>query len=205
MWNKFCPHGCGYIHLSAATPGTLAWWCCMLLCWRAFIIQWHQYWWNPLPGFNKWHNKRNKTSYLATKQMKFVALRTICRETEFCAEPSNFNSKLPHTTHNTKQCTRWAQYCPTAIDNTMNIEPIALYQVSLWGQWFGLYFISESIFIGFDPCEAGVSGDGMFCTSLSRSITMQKVCREMSEFTQFLATIPSQGSFQIWMSPTNKL
>jgi hypothetical protein len=40
-------------------------------------------------------------------------------------------------------------------------------------------------------------GDGMFCTSLSRSITMQKGRRELSEFTQFSATIPSQGSFQI--------
>ena len=63
----------------------------------------------------------------------------------------------------------------------------------------------KCIFVGFDPCDPGASGDDMFCTSLAWSITMQKVRREMSECTQFSATIPSQGSFQIWMSPTNKL
>ena len=80
-------------------------------------------------------------------------------------------------------------YCPTAeIDNTMNIEPIALYQVSCEANDLGYISLVRSIFIGFDPSEAG---------SLSVYYDMQKVRREMSEFTQFLATIPSQGSFQI--------
>ena len=141
--------------------------------------------------------------------LQFVARNIICRETEFCAEPTRrLVVKLPHTTHNT-------QHNNAPDEPNIALRPRSITQLifnrSPWNKYHreanhsGYISSVKCIFVGFDPCEPGASGDDMFCTSLAWSITMQKVRREMSECTQFSATIPSQGSFQIWMSPTNKL